>query len=106
MTTLRMPVSAAARKGISAVAAGAAEQRIVLTRMGHDVAVVDSAQRLDETVRVVRSAAREVLDSYAGLAHSRGGSNSLAEVCARLGLDEAFVRDRAAQLQAQAQTQL
>ncbi|TFB59023.1 hypothetical protein E3N86_12335 [Cryobacterium sp. Hz7] len=100
MTALRMPVSTAARKGISAVAADAAQQRIVLTRMGHDVAVIDSAERLDETVRVLRDTSREVLGAYANLAEARGGQNSLADVCARLGLNETVVRERAVRLQA------
>ncbi len=42
MTTsaLRMPISTAARKGVSAVAASAAEHRVVLTSLGRPVAVV------------------------------------------------------------------
>lgn len=104
MKALRMPISIAARKGLSAVVAEAAEQRIVLTRAGHAVAVVDSAEGLDETARVVRSAAREVLDSYANLAVTEGGAVSLADLCARLGLDEAVIRDRAVQLRARARS--
>ena len=52
--TLRMPVSVAARKGVSAVAATAADQRVVLTSLGRPVAVVDAADRLDEAVRTMR----------------------------------------------------
>ena len=82
-----MPVSVAARKGVSAVAATAAEQRVVLTSLGRPVAVVDAADRLDA-----------VVESLADRARSRSTSHSLADVCARLGIDEAAVRTRAESL--------
>jgi PHD/YefM family antitoxin component YafN of YafNO toxin-antitoxin module len=100
MTTpsLRMSISTAARKGISAVAAAAADQRVVLTSLGRPVAVVDSAERLDEEVRRLREGARAVVDAYADLAGDREPRRSLAELCVRLGLDESTVRERAARL--------
>jgi len=53
-----MPISVAARKGVSAVAAEAAEHRVILTSLGRPVAVVDAAERLDEDIRTMRKAAR------------------------------------------------
>lgn len=96
--TLRMPVSTAARKGVSAVAATAADQRVVLTSLGRPVAVVDSADRLDEAMRTMREASRTVVESFADRARSASTALSLAEVCARLGVDEAAVRTRAQSL--------
>jgi PHD/YefM family antitoxin component YafN of YafNO toxin-antitoxin module len=100
MTTsaLRMPISTAARKGVSAVAASAAEHRVVLTSLGRPVAVVDSAERLDEDLRRLREGARAVVDAYASAAADREPRRSLAELCDRLGLDERAVRERAAAL--------
>ncbi len=97
-----MPVSTASRKGVSAVAASAAEQRVVLTSLGRPVAVVDSAERLDEDVRRLREGARVIIDAYATIAADRSAHLSLADVCARLGLDEAAVRSRSAELRGQA----
>jgi hypothetical protein len=74
----------------------------VLTSLGRPVAVVDSAARTDETARLLRGMEREVVDGFAAAA-SRGASTlTLAEVCARLGLDESAVRERAARLAADA----
>jgi hypothetical protein len=42
-STMRMPITAASRKGISAVAAASHEQRSVLTSHGRVIAVLDSA---------------------------------------------------------------
>lgn len=95
-----MPVSTAARKGVSAVAATAADQRVVLTSLGRPVAVVDSADRLDEAMRTMREASRAVVESLADSARARSGSHSLADVCSRLGIDEAAVRARAESLRA------
>jgi len=97
-----MPVSTASRKGVSAVAATAAHQRVVLTSLGRPVAVVDSAERLDEDVRRLREGARVILDAYATVTADRSKRLSLTDVCARLGLDEARVRARAADLRGQA----
>lgn len=100
--TIRMPVSTAARKGVSAVAATAADQRVVLTSLGRPVAVVDSAERLDEDVRRLREGARVIIDAYATVAAVRTAKLSLADVCKRLGLNEDAVRSRATHLRAQA----
>lgn len=95
--TLRMPVTVAARKGVSAVAAQSVDQRVVLTNHGRPVAVVDSAERLDEDVRTLREAARLVTDTFAHrAADARPATLNLDEVCERLGLDVQNVRDRAA----------
>ena len=94
---LRMPVSVASRKGISAVAATAEERRVVLTSLGRDVAVVDSAARLDDDVRRLREAARVVVDAFSDDAAEKTTRLDLEAVCARLGLDEQAVRARAVQ---------
>ncbi len=80
-------MSLASRKGLSAVAASAADHRIVLTSHGRAVAVIDTADRLDEDVRVVREAALAVLDAAANLVSDRSTKSSLADVCTRLGID-------------------
>ena len=90
-----MPMSTASRKGVSAVAVAAGEQRIVLTSHGRVVAVVESAERLDEQARQVREARLAVLDAAADLVSARGSKHSLDEVCARLGIDPVRVRERA-----------
>lgn len=101
VTPVRMPISAASRKGVSALAAAASERRVVLTSLGRPVAVVDSAERLDASARAMREAAREVIDAYADRAAARTGTRTLAQVCKRLGMDEDVVRARAAELAAQ-----
>lgn len=93
-----MPISTAARTGVSGVAAAAGEQRVILTSLGRPVAVVDSAERLDEDLRRLREGARTIVEAYATRAADRGGRLTLAEVCAQLDLDESTVRDRAEQL--------
>jgi hypothetical protein len=95
--TTRMSITTASRKGISAVAAAAATERVVLTNRGLPVAVVDTAERLDESVREVRQAAGAVLDWAASLVSQRGQRTTLEEVCARVGVDADVVRDRARQ---------
>jgi len=94
-----MPISVAARKGVSAVAAQAADERVVLTHRGHAIAVVDSAERIDEDLRRIREAARVVVEAAADAALERRPAKlDLAAVCARLGLDERDVRAQAADL--------
>ncbi|WP_163544802.1 hypothetical protein [Occultella kanbiaonis] len=95
---LRLPMSAASRRGISRVAAEAADCRIVLTSLERPVAVVDSAERIDADLARVRLAARELVESFADRAASRGETHSLSAVCERLGLDEGTIRGRAAEL--------
>ena len=96
MQTRRMPVTIASRKGVSGLVSEAAEQRVVLTSHGRPVAVVDSAERLDESARRMREAALAVLDAAADLVASRSATFSLDEVCAKLGVDADRVRSRAA----------
>ncbi len=92
---LQMPISVAARKGVSAVAAEASDRRVVLTSLGRPVAVVDSAARIDEQARALREGARQIIETYATAALDGAATMSLTELCARLGLDEAAVRSRA-----------
>jgi prevent-host-death family protein len=95
-----MPISTASRKGVSAVAAAAEDERVVLTSHGRVVAVVDSAERLDEQARLLREARLVVLDAAGDLVSSRGLVMNLDQVCERLGLDPQLVRDRATTTQA------
>ena len=76
------------------MAAAAEDERVVLTSHGRVVAVVDSAQRLEEHAREVREARLAVLDAAADLVSARGTRMNLAEVCARLGIDPDRVRER------------
>ena len=97
--TVRMPVSVASRKGVSALTHEVAGYRVVLTSLGRAVAVVDSAERIDEDLRTVREAARLVVESWAETAKGRSTMLDLDAVCARLGVNVADVRARAQQLQ-------
>lgn len=98
MTSVRMPISVAARKGVSAVAAEAAEHRVILTSLGRPVAVVDAAERLDEDIRTMRKAARVVVVAAADKVAGRSTRLDLEAVCRSLGLDAEVVRERADQL--------
>ena len=97
--SVRMPVSVASRKGVSALTHEVAGYRVVLTSLGRAVAVVDSAERIDEDLRKVREAARLVVESLAETAKVRSTKLNLEEVCARLEINVADVRARAQQLQ-------
>lgn len=97
--TVRIPVSIASRKGVSALTHEVAGYRVVLTSLGRAVAVVDSAERIDEDLRKVREAARLVVESLAEKAKGRSTMLNLDEVCARLEISVAAVRARAHQLQ-------
>ena len=90
--TLRMPVSSASRKGVSGVVSATDDARVVLTSHGRPVAVVDSAERLDEDVRRLREASLAVVDAAADLVSSRAKMFDLDDVCARVGVDPATVR--------------
>ena len=94
--TIRVPINAAAKRGVSSLAALANDERVVLTVHGRPVAVVDTAERLDEDLRRLREAARAVVDAAAdrALGH-RPATLALDDVCARLGIDPAAVRARA-----------
>lgn len=94
----RITVTAARQMGVNALADAAAERRIVLTRWGHDVAVLDTAERLEETARRIQCATEEIVRHYtqrAGVTYAR----AFAELCSGLGFDAADVRKRADQLQ-------
>ena len=80
------------------MATTAERRRVVLTNTGRPTAVVDSAERIDEDMRQVRDAARTVVDAYAQVAAGRTLTTNLEQLCARLDLDEARVRARAAEL--------
>jgi len=97
--SVRIPVSVASRKGISALAHEATEHRIVLTSFGRAVAVVDSSERIDRDLRKVREAARLVVESLSETAKGQSTKLNLEEVCAHLDINVADVRVRAQQLQ-------
>jgi hypothetical protein len=94
-----MPVTVASRKGVSAVAAEAADHRVVLTSLGRPVAVVDAPERVDEDLRKVREAARLVVEHFAEASLERRSAKlDLESVCKRLGVDPDTVHRRAAEL--------
>lgn len=93
-------MSVAASMGVSKVAAQSADSRIALTSHGRTVAVVDSAERIDESVRKTREAAAAVIDAAADLVAGRGEWLSVDEVCVRLGIGKETVLARAAELAA------
>ncbi|KAA8888112.1 type II toxin-antitoxin system prevent-host-death family antitoxin [Nocardia colli] len=97
MTSVRVPITTASRKGVSGLVAASEEQRVVLTSHGRPVAVVDSADRIDEDMRKIREAKLAILDAAADLASNRTRKFNLAEVCVRLGVDESRVRALAAE---------
>ena len=98
---LRVPIAAAAERGVSWLNDLAAERRVVLTKYGRPSAVVDSAERLDTTARMVGEARREVVERLGEVAAGRARAwHELDVVCERLGVDPARVRARARQLDA------
>lgn len=92
---LKVPISAASERGVSWLNETAQKQRVILTRFGKPGAVVDSAERLDETARTVAAARREIVEQLADLAQGRAKPHSLDEVCLRLGIDVDHVHQRA-----------
>jgi PHD/YefM family antitoxin component YafN of YafNO toxin-antitoxin module len=91
-----MPITIAARKGVSAVAASAADERVVLTNHGRPVAVIDDAARLDADLARLREASAVVAEAAAeAVLDRRPARLDLDAVCRRLGLDAAMVRARA-----------
>jgi len=95
--TTRMPISVGSRKGLSSVVAAAEKERVFLTSHGRLVAVVDSAERLDEDLRRLRAAADAVIEFASATAAEAAGKRwDLDAVCTRLGIDSARVRERAA----------
>ena len=97
--SVRVSVSVASRKGISALTREAASYRVVLTSFGRAVAVVDSAERIDEDLRKIREAARLVVELMVENAKGRSTTLDLEEVCNRLGISVVDVHARAQQLQ-------
>jgi len=95
--SIRVPMSVASRRGVSWLPEQAATKRVILTSHGRPVAVVDTAERYDEDVRKIREAAWTVLDWIGEKVADRTASFSTDEACARLGIDPAQVRARAAQ---------
>ncbi|NYE03011.1 prevent-host-death family protein [Kineosphaera limosa] len=92
--TKRVPITLASRQGVSRLAAEADRSRIILTSHGRPVAVVDSAERLDEDARKMREAAAAVLDSALAQLDRRSERLDLAAACERLGvsLDKVLAR--------------
>ncbi|MEV0245197.1 hypothetical protein AB0H76_01260 [Nocardia sp. NPDC050712] len=72
MGPLRIPVSAASLKGVGWLVDASRQQRVILTSAGRPVAVVDACGRAPQSFPAV----------------------DLAGACARLGVDEARVRER------------
>lgn len=99
-STMNLPMSLAARKGVSALAELTGDKRVALTSHGRVVAVVDSPARVDAEVREVREAAWAVVEAAADLAAQRSRRFSLDEVCIKVGVDVNRVRERAEQLRA------
>lgn len=100
-STMNLPVSLAAAKGVSALAQLSEEKRVALTSHGRVVAVVDSPARVDAEVREVRDATWAVVEAAADLASQRSRRYSLDELCAKVGVNPERVRERAEQLRAQ-----
>ncbi len=100
-STVNLPVSLAASKGVSALAQLSEETRVALTSHGRVVAVVDSPARVDAEVREVRDAAWAVVEAAADLASQRSRRYNLDELCAKVGVNPNRVRERADQLRAQ-----
>lgn len=92
---LRVPISEAAKRGISWVGETAAERRVVLTRFGRSTAVVDGAERLDATIAKIDLTAQAITDHFAEVADDRTGRHSFADVIDKLGLDPEAVEARA-----------
>lgn len=84
---LRVPIQEAAKRGVSWLNETAHDRRVLLTRFGRVDAVVDSAERLDETAAKVQRASREVVERFADLGSGRSSRWSLEEVCTKLGID-------------------
>lgn len=91
-----MPMTAASRMGVSALAAKSTEGRVVLTSNGTAVAVIVSVENHDAESRRLRETTALVVDAADDIASSRGASLPLEHVCERLGVDVNRVRERAA----------
>lgn len=87
-------MSTASRKGLSAVAAAAERERVVLTSHGRAVAVVTTPAELDEVARAGREAALVVTDVFTQRVADRSHGFDLESACERLGVDVERVRAR------------
>ena len=67
MTTARMPMSVASRRGISGVAAQAESEPLVLTSHGRAVAFLESGAHREQSALLLRNAAAAVIDAAADL---------------------------------------
>ena len=93
--SIRMPITVASRKGVSALAAEASHSRVILTNHGRPVAIVDSAERIDQDLRRLREASAAILDVAADLVSQRSEKFDFDAVCSRLGLDASSIRSKA-----------
>ncbi len=93
----RIPLTAARRRGLADLIDLAADETLLITRWGHPVAVIGSAEWMDEAMRTSREASLTVLDAAANLVAQRSQRYDLDEACERLGVDADVVRRRAAQ---------
>lgn len=100
--TVRVPVTEAARRGVSWLAELARDRRVLLTRFGRVAAVVDSPDRFDDTAATIDRARRTVVERYADTAATRARRRSLDDACAELGLDPQRVQARAKELRERA----
>lgn len=96
--TLRMPMGSASRKGLSAVAAQAETENVVLTSHGRSVAVVAAPAAIEEMARVSREALLVMTDAFADRVSGRASAFDLEGACARLGVDPRRARERAREL--------
>lgn len=94
----RIPMTTARRLGLAALGDLTTASPILLTRWGQPVAVLSSAEWVDEDVRRMREAVLIMLDAAEDLVAERRPRHTLDEVCERLGIDAGEVRRRAAQL--------
>jgi len=93
-----VPITEAAKRGVSWLNETAGQRRVMLTRFGRVDSVIDSAERLDASAETIAAAARAVVEHVAGDSLNPGATYSLDAVCDKLGLDVARVQARAAQL--------
>ena len=96
MTTARMPMSVASRRGISGVAAQAESEPLVLTSHGRAVAFLESGAHREQSALLLRNAAAAVIDAAADLVAGRVERSTRDETCERLGIDPARIRARSA----------
>lgn len=96
-----LPVSVAARQGVSALVELCQGQRVALTSRGRVVAVIDSPATLTSRSVRIREAAAAVVEAAADLAAGRDRHYGLDELCARAGVEVQRVRERASRMRVQ-----